>query len=249
MTLVDRAKEIAEFLQITPEQAMKNMLCGAKRAQRLWLEANPQTEEERRRWYRETDVYIFESSYWYEADRNIQQLHDWIVMCCILEEGRILDFGAGIGELIIRLAHNACIQPVYMDINSRTSDFARFRLKKRGLLDKVEFVTTMGEPDLSGLYSVVYTLDTLEHLENPFEYVSTFIDHLSVNGKLVLEYSLDFTDRYPMHLKELITEKDLKQMEDLIKIYHSTSGIKKTADLPFGYPGGTYLKVEPDVHT
>ena len=167
MTLEERALEIAEFLDITQSTALDCMKQGSFRAKKLWDQANPQTEEERRKWYQETDAYIFESSYWYEADRSIQELHKWLIEFCRVNGGRILDFGAGIGELIIQLALHDNIKPVYMDINSKTSDFAKFRLKNRGLLDKVEFVTTKGETKLSGLYTVVYTLDTLEHLINP----------------------------------------------------------------------------------
>ena len=221
---------------------------GSVRAKKLWDQANPQTEDERRKWYRETDAYIFESSYWYEADHSIQELHKWLIEFCRVNGGRILDFGAGIGELIIQLALHDNIKPVYMDINSKTSDFAKFRLENRGILDKVEFVTTKGETKLSGLYSIVYTLDTLEHLINPFESVCTFIDYLSVDGKLILEYSLDFTENYPMHL-ERCAKRDLNEMDHLIKIYLSTRGIKKSVDLPYGYPGGVYIKEDQDVHS
>ena len=248
MALEERAEEIAKFLNISMSTTMDCMKQGSIRAKKLWDKANPQTEEERRKWYQETDAYIFESSFWYEADRSIQELHKWIIKTCMWTGGRILDFGAGIGELIIQLALHDNIKPVYMDLNSLTSDFAKFRLDERGLLDKVEFVTTKGEPDLSGLYSIVYTLDTLEHLDDPFGYVDTFIDYLPVGGKLILEYSLDFTERYPMHLEKYV-KRDLMEMDHLIKIYLSAEGIKKRADLPYRYPGGVYVKERLDVHS
>ncbi len=241
MALEERAEEIAKFLNISMSTTMDCMKQGSTRAKKLWDKANPQTEEERRKWYQETDAYIFESSFWYEADRSIQELHKWIIKTCMWTGGRILDFGAGIGELIIQLALHDNIKPVYMDLNSLTSDFAKFRLDERGLLDKVEFVTTKGEPDLYGEYNVIYTLDTLEHLINPFESVCAFVDHLSVNGKLVLEYSLDFTERYPMHLEKYV-KRDLNEMDDLIRIYCMANDMKKIADLPYDYPGGIYIK-------
>ncbi len=238
MTLEERAEEIAKFLNISMSTTMDCMKQGSVRAKKLWDQANPQTEDERRKWYRETDAYIFESSYWYEADRSIQELHKWLIEFCRVNGGRILDFGAGIGELIIQLALHDNIKPVYMDLNSLTSDFAKFRLKNRGLLDKVEFVTTKGEPVLTGLYDVIYTLDTLEHLQNPLRYVFRFIHNLSVKGKLVLEFSQDFTENYPMHLPKW--KADLLNRHPLIEEYGSMKWIN---NLPYGYPGGVYQKL------
>jgi ubiquinone/menaquinone biosynthesis C-methylase UbiE len=196
----DRAKEISEFLNESYEKALEKIKNGETIAKNSWNSYKPRTERERKEWYKNTTAYLYDLSKCHEINQELKETYDQALRICKNKGGKILDFGGGIGDLVILLTKEG-VDVTYLDIKSVTSDFAKWRIKRKGL--DIRFIETKGEPCcLKERYDVILCIDIMEHLENPSLYLREFYDHLVDEGYLILKVDRTFTDVYPMHLRK-----------------------------------------------
>ncbi len=101
--------------------------------------------------------------------------------------GRILEAGTGKGHLAValaRLGHRL----VSFDISEEQLQVARENLEAQGLADRVELRRENGEslsfPD--GSFDVVFSVNMVHHLENPYRVIRELIRILKADGKLVI---------------------------------------------------------------
>lgn len=98
----------------------------------------------------------------------------------------VLDFGAGIGGLVITL-NFAGIKCDYADIPGQTWDYAKYKFKNRNLqvnqYSQEELKTKLSS------YDMIVSLECLEHLSPLPEYISFFADLLKPAGLFIVTTS------------------------------------------------------------
>ena len=105
--------------------------------------------------------------------------------------GDILEAGTGKGHFALELA-KAGYSFTTFDISETEQAFAKLNLRYFGLDKQVDFRIENGE-SLSfqnKSFNVIFSVNTLHHLTNPYKVVDEFLRVLSSEGKLVLS---DFT--------------------------------------------------------
>ncbi len=105
--------------------------------------------------------------------------------------GKILEAGTGKGHFALALAKEGYKFTTF-DISEEEQKFAKLNLKYFGLDHSVDFRIENGEhlsfKDES--FDVVFSVNTIHHLLNPYQVIDELIRVLSFKGKLVLS---DFT--------------------------------------------------------
>lgn len=105
--------------------------------------------------------------------------------------GDILEAGTGKGHFALELA-KAGYSFTTFDISETEQAFAKLNLRYFGLDEQADFRIENGET-LSfkdGSFDVIFSVNTLHHLTNPYKVVDELIRVLSLKGKFVLS---DFT--------------------------------------------------------
>jgi len=107
--------------------------------------------------------------------------------------GGILEAGTGKGHFALELA-KAGYSFTTFDISETEQAFAKLNLRYFGLDKQVDFCIENGESlsfqDKS--FDVIFSVNTLHHLTNPYTVIAEFLRMLSFEGKLVLS---DFTKK------------------------------------------------------
>jgi ubiquinone/menaquinone biosynthesis C-methylase UbiE len=105
--------------------------------------------------------------------------------------GQILEAGTGKGHFTLALA-KAGYRVTTFDISDTEQAFARMNLRYLGLEPLVSFYLENGEalrfPE--GSFDIIFSVNTLHHLSNPYKVIDELIRVLSAGGKLVIS---DFT--------------------------------------------------------
>jgi len=107
--------------------------------------------------------------------------------------GDILEAGTGKGHFALELA-KAGYSFTTFDISETEQAFAKLNLRYFGLESQVDFCIENGESlsfkDKS--FDIIFSVNTLHHLTNPYKVIDEFLRVLSFEGKLILS---DFTQK------------------------------------------------------
>ena len=211
MSMQERARELALFFGTREDECAARLGEGWEAIHNAvsedWNRTNPQTDEEILEWYRQTEAYIWELSF-YHADPG----WNYTGMCSGIAERlkaadvkRVLCLGDGIGDLTISLIR-AGFDAHYHDLaGSRTADFAQFRSWMH--LGKY-MPAAMSEgwaPEIpEDEWDAIVSLDFLEHVPNVEEYVSAIKAGLKPGGLFCAQNAFAIgsgpAGSMPMHL-------------------------------------------------
>ncbi|XWK86789.1 MAG: class I SAM-dependent methyltransferase [Phormidium sp.] len=193
-------QHLQEFLHLDSETLDKKLAAGNEEMAELghkdfdWEAATA--------FYRDRvgEVYLFELGAWHlECSQNIENtLH----LIADYAEGRVLDFGGGIGTHTICAALCPQVeQVIYCDINPINRDFVDYRIKQMGLNEKVTLCFDMPSEEY---FDTIISFDVLEHLPDPCEQLLKFHQALTPEGKTILNWYFfkGFNQEYPFHLDE-----------------------------------------------
>ncbi|MCX8159341.1 MAG: methyltransferase domain-containing protein [Candidatus Saccharicenans sp.] len=101
--------------------------------------------------------------------------------------GNILEAGTGKGHFTVVLARLG-FRLVSFDLSEAQLEMARASLESQGLADRVELRQESGEnlsfPDSS--FEVIFSVNTVHHLENPFRVLRELIRVLKPGGRLII---------------------------------------------------------------
>jgi ubiquinone/menaquinone biosynthesis C-methylase UbiE len=105
--------------------------------------------------------------------------------------GKILEAGTGKGHFALALAKEGYKFTAF-DISEEEQGFAKLNLKYFGLVHLVDFCIENGEHlrFKNKNFDVIFSVNTIHHLLNPYKVIDELIRVLSFKGKLVLS---DFT--------------------------------------------------------
>ena len=193
-------QHLQEFLQLDAQTLEKKLATGMQEMAQLghkdfdWEQATV--------FYRDKvkETYLFELGSWHLVS------HDYIGSTLRLvahySQGKVLDFGGGIGTHTIAAALCPDIEQVYYcDINPVSIDFVKHRVKQMGLSKKIIFCEEMPK---NTLFDTIISFDVLEHLPEPSEQLLKFHQALQPNGKAILNWHFfqGFHQEHPFHLDD-----------------------------------------------
>jgi SAM-dependent methyltransferase len=165
------------------------------------------------------DIYLFELGAWHLASQDhigdtLRLIHDHL-------QGRVLDFGGGIGTHTI--AAGLCpgvTEVVYCDINPIHQQFVQYRVEQLGLADKIH--CCLGE--VTGEFDAIICFDVLEHLPDPTQQLMQFHKQLSPQGRIILNWYFfkGFAQEFPFHLDDpqLVEQFFLALQTHFLEIFH-----------------------------
>lgn len=174
-------------VQVSKEEALLRALNKAQHKQ-AWFNSDRNTLEDKMHFYLEVDVYPFRQPYikrhpgfrWY---RNLVK-H--------LRLPSILEYGCGsavLTEYLISKYPAWNVSYTVADIPSVTLDFVKWKKVTYGY--PYEILTIgMGKEGipLVNTYDLIICQDVLEHTPNPLDIVTSFVEHLSPGGVLVVDF-------------------------------------------------------------
>ena len=196
------------LLDLSTFWGMEPRLCQARldeyRMSRMadeWRRVNPQTPVEIRKFYEETELYIWELVKWH-ADESYDIYRNRVAQAIQLfppaTHPRVLDFGAGIATASLEFARSG-YEVTIADVPGRTLSFARHRFQRRGSSCSVIEVTN-DAPALPREFDVVISFDVLEHIPNAELMLKRLVRSLRVGGVALIVASFHDDGDHPQHL-------------------------------------------------
>ncbi len=192
----DLVSEIQEYLGWDISRAVESLSKGTRMLAEEWNNLNPQTPEEIIDFYKKADHYIFDLAAWHRTPERRNRTLASISLC--KQEGitSVLDFGCGIGQDGILFAESG-FRVTLSDLPCKTFDFARWRVKKKGLSIKL-----VNSSELEEKYECILCFDVLEHIWDPREVIQYLKRHLSDRGILLVTVAFYHNEIHPMHLQK-----------------------------------------------
>ncbi|AFY35248.1 bifunctional 2-polyprenyl-6-hydroxyphenol methylase/3-demethylubiquinol 3-O-methyltransferase UbiG [Calothrix sp. PCC 7507] len=166
------------------------------------------------------DLYLFELGAWHLASRDY--IGDTLRLIADHAQGRVLDFGGGIGTHTIGAALCPQVeQVIYCDINPINRDFVQYRAEQMGLSKKILFCL---EVPPNETFETILAFDVLEHLPNPSQKLLNFYEMLKPEGKMILNWYFfkGFNQEYPIHLDDpqVIETFFRKLQSNFLEVFH-----------------------------
>lgn len=199
MAIIDREfliRKIKEFTQLPEDIVKANMKDGYLLLAKEWMEVKPQTEEDVKRWYRETPFYIWDLAQWNAGADYVE--------ATIIPRGynhgkhnvKILDFGCGIGTLVYYMSRDNPDNELWaLDLPSKTLKFAKFLNEDNG---NIHFTTDLNE--VPNELDCIVSIDVLEHLPFIKPVLDSLIPKLNKKkGRLILHYHKKVKPNNPVH--------------------------------------------------
>lgn len=196
---IKRSKEeLSEFTGLSIEKVSERCYISTELVANQYRENIIKTNENPKKFYKENKDYIFDLTNWHIQQRRIFDTN-------IIDEiknrypsaKKILDFGSGCGQNAIMLAE-AGYDTSMTDYDGYTSEFARFRAKKRGL--NIKFYDV--EMPIQDKFDIILVFDVLEHIKDEeFEKTIHLLKSLKQDGGKILT-TISFGTQgglHPMH--------------------------------------------------
>lgn len=144
------------------------------------------------------DSYLYDLAYWHAS----KTIYPWGQLVHQQAHGACWDFGGGIGTYSLLMASSPLVDVVfYDDINPENQEFAQWRFKKHGLLDKIKF----GAPP--GIVQTIVALDVIEHLSDPKKELLRFRMLTREMATLVINVTAHTSGgEHPMHVMDKVGE-------------------------------------------
>jgi len=191
---------LQDFLHLDPEIIETKLAAEQEEIKNLghkdfnWQEANA--------FYRDKvgELYLFELGAWHLSSH--EYIADMLRLIADSAQGRVLDFGGGIGTHALGAALCPQVeQVIYYDINPINRDFVQYRSEKMGLEKKITFVLEMPTKEK---FDTILCFDVLEHLLDPSQQLLQFYQALTSEGKMIVNWYFfkGFNQEYPFHLDD-----------------------------------------------
>ncbi|MBW4613770.1 MAG: class I SAM-dependent methyltransferase [Desmonostoc vinosum HA7617-LM4] len=146
------------------------------------------------------EIYLFELGAWHLSSHDY--IGDTLRLVADFAQGRVLDFGGGIGTHAIGAALCPQVeQVVYCDINPINRDFVRYRTEQLGLSKKI---ILCAEIPTQETFETIITFDVLEHIPDPSQQLLQFHQILTPEGKIIMNWNFfkGFNQEFPFHLDD-----------------------------------------------
>jgi SAM-dependent methyltransferase len=183
--------DLTTFAAVTPEYAEEMLETATGILARNWTIDPPVEPEAVGHWYEaNSEYYLYDLAQFHLAYKHIRFMLDIIE----LSGGRVLDYGAGIGDLSLELSRRGH-DVTYLDVDGRTKAFARWRAERDWL--PVTFASELDE--VEGPFDTIVSLDVFEHLAEPLPVVDGLIEKVAPGGRMIVTAYFGATKSHPMH--------------------------------------------------
>ena len=192
-------RELAEYLDRPEEEVFERCRTGAGELAGAWRVAAPQEAEEVSGFYRQSDAYLYDLTWWHALADDESALAQ--VEALELAKGyrarTVLDFGSGIGSLGLLYARNG-LDVTLAEINPALNDYARWRFDRRGL--PARFLDVGSEALPEAAFDFISAVDVLEHVPDPHSVLLVLAAALRPGGTLFIHLPTEADSSRPMHL-------------------------------------------------
>ena len=215
----DMINILAEYFSLPEKEILWLLNLGQRLNADFWRFLNPKTQKEIENFYRTTPFYIFDLAKWHMETAQVKFRKSVIDEA----EGRVLEVGAGIGDLCAKLAEKG-LETDYNELEGMSSSFAKWLFRKKKL--NIGFVNLS---DVSKQYDTIICIDVIEHVVDPKGTLETLTRHLKKDGKMIIT-KLNFQDNSklsPMHINFDVASHDYFTKLGLLNTKYDWLFIKK----------------------
>lgn len=196
--------DIAEFTNIDIDIVNTHWTTGYEDTLKSWKEVKPDTNNEIEDWYSNTNAYIYDLAIFHRREVGKEvSFYEGITLPAIeFAHGKnlkVLDFGGGIGTMcfwLVKEGHDVS----YYDLNSVTSDFAKFRNTKHNM--PIKFYSETNLP--TDTYDFITMVDVVEHLIDIPETLERVANLINSGGTLFITWTFpqneNDKENSPFHL-------------------------------------------------
>ncbi len=189
--VAETVDDLSAFALVTPEHATEMLATATGILASNWNTMRPIGPDAVARWYEEnSEYYLYDLAQFHLAYKHIAFMRDIVA----LSGGRVLDFGAGIGDLALelaRLGHDA----LYVDVDGRTKAFAMWRAERDWI--PLRFASDL--EDVDDEFDTIISLDVFEHLAEPEPVIDDLVARLAPGGRMIVTAAFGATKAHPMH--------------------------------------------------
>lgn len=160
---------------------------------------------------------------------DIDAEREFIIQEAGVLSGKILEAGTGKGHFALALAKSGCSFTTF-DISPEEQNFAKLNLKFYGFDRKIDFRIENAEKlsFQNGEFDVIFSVNTIHHLVNPYMVIDEFMRILAPKGKLIIS---DFTNEGFILMDKIHALEGRTHTTGLVtmqegKIYLSNNGFK-----------------------
>lgn len=191
--------ELAEYLGEPEDKVFEKCRVGADKLARDWRAAAPDRAEEVSNFYRRTDAYLYDLTWWHAlaGDESALSGVEALEMAGDYRARAVLDFGSGIGSLGLLFARNG-FDVTLAEINPALNDYARWRFERRGL--PARFLDVGAEALPEAAFDFISAVDVLEHVPDPRSVIVDLAAALRPGGALFIHLPPEADSSRPMHL-------------------------------------------------
>lgn len=197
-------EEVASFLGIGFDECKEKIINYIpKEIAKNWLKLNPCSDAETRNFYSSNELYLFELT---RANASLERMnfHGKVLEALFTffppqHYSKMLDFGAGVGSDILKFLEKG-YDASFADIQGKTTEFVKYRLKRRNL--EAKFIPIEGSPiEFEEKYSIIICFDVLEHVWDPIATLRSLVAQLTENGVIaIINCPNDEDGDHPCHL-------------------------------------------------
>ena len=191
--------ELAEYLGYSEKEVFERCRVGAGELAGAWRAAAPRKAEEVSDFYRQTDAYLYDLTWWHAlaVDESALSQVEALELATGYRARTVLDFGSGIGSLGLLFARNG-LDVTLAEINPALNDYARWRFDRRGL--PARFLDVGAEALPEAAFDFVSAVDVLEHVPDPRSVLIALAAALRPRGTLFIHLPTEADSSRPMHL-------------------------------------------------
>jgi mycofactocin system glycosyltransferase len=191
--------ELAEYLDQPIDQVAARCATARRELAQAWQAAAPTAPAAVTAFYRETDSYLFDLTWWHALVEDDSALVQVEALETALARGcrSALDFGSGIGSLGLLLARHG-LAVTLADVNARLNAYAQWRFERRGLRARLLDLNVDRLP--VGVFDFIAAIDVLEHLADPGAAAAALAAALRPGGTLVIHLPGEPDGQHPQHI-------------------------------------------------
>ncbi len=187
-------------------------------------------------WYRENSIhYLFASSGF--NLRYKQMVFNLDLLS--LARGRLLDYGAGAGDLALELSRRGH-DTTYYDVEGKTQEYSRWRAAREGL--NLAFTSSKEQLSGAGGFDTIISVDVLEHMPDLEGELDFLCSLLNPGGTLIFNVPAGETEAHPMHLvhrldvREFLARRGCVDRKSLRLRWFSSESFRRSAVYVYGKP-------------
>lgn len=201
-------EELSEFTGMSPEDVTIKCTIATDLVAKQYKNDIIDSGQDPKIFYKENKYYIFDLIDWHmKTTRSFDMRLAENIRNKYPNAKTILDFGSGCGQNAIELTKAGYVVSM-TDYDGYTSQFARFRVKKRGL--DIKFYDI--EKPIDDKFDIILAFDVLEHVpDQEFENTINLLRSLkSDGGRVITLVSFGAKNgNHPMHYEESPTKVEL----------------------------------------